>query len=188
MTPCATRTAGRCAYVSWHEALAWCDWLNEELATSGVFAGHPIASLVREHGWRVTLPSELEWEKAARGGLRDAVFSWGNDADPARANYDQSEIGDMSAVGCFPGNDFGLHDMIGNVFEWTRSHFRPYPYRSNDGRENLHDDDVQRVVRGGSWDSVSRNRARCACRLGGGPDFRHVSLGFRVVLRSSPEA
>ena len=108
-------------WVSWHEARAYCDWLNNQLATSPVLAKSEIARLVRERQWRVALPSELEWEKAARGGLPDAVFSWGDTPDPNRANYVDSGIGDTSAVGCFSANGFGLHDMIGNVWEWTRS-------------------------------------------------------------------
>ena len=60
-------------YVSWHDALAWCDWLNERLATSPACAGGPIARLVREHGWRVALPSELKWEKAARWFGRQCI-------------------------------------------------------------------------------------------------------------------
>jgi formylglycine-generating enzyme required for sulfatase activity len=151
-------------------------------------SGQPRPSgLVRQHQWRVALPSELEWEKAARGGLRDAVFSWGNDVDPARANYDDSGIGDTSAVGCFPANDFGLYDMIGNVFEWTRSLYKPYPYHPDDGREDLEAaDDVERVVRGGSWGSpVTSRAAPIASWLD--PDNRSDGIGFRVVLRSSPE-
>lgn len=182
-------------YVSWHEALAWCDWLNEVLATSGVFAGHPIASLVREHGWRVALPSELEWEKAARGGLAGAVFPWGDQADPERANYDEAEINDSSAVGCFPANGFGLHDLAGNVWEWTRSLWgddweKPafaYPYDATDRTREALDaaDDIRRVVRGGSWIG-RRDDARCAYRLRLPPGVRAAFLGFRVVLRSSP--
>ncbi|MBN8519118.1 MAG: SUMF1/EgtB/PvdO family nonheme iron enzyme [Candidatus Accumulibacter sp.] len=182
-------------YVSWHEALAWCDWLTEVLATSGVFAGHPIASLVREHAWRVALPSELEWEKAARGGLAGAVFPWGDEADPERANYDAAEINDSSAVGCFPANGFGLYDLAGNVWEWTRSLWgddweKPtfaHPYEANDPRREALDavDGILRVVRGGSWYG-RRDLARCAYRSGVHPGDRDVSLGFRVVLRSSP--
>jgi hypothetical protein len=124
-------------WVGWHEALAYCNWLNETLANAPILEGCEVARLVREGSWRVTLPSELQWEKAARGGLADAVFSWGDTPDPNRANYRDSEIGDTSAVGCFPANGFGLYDMIGNVWEWTRSRYGPYPYQRDDGRDVL---------------------------------------------------
>jgi hypothetical protein len=116
-------------YVNWHEALAYCDWLTEKLATPAL-QGSAVATLVRERGWRATLPSEPEWEKGARGGLSDTVFSWGDTPDPNRANYSDTGINDTSAVGCFPANGFGLVDMIGNVWEWTRSRYAPYPYRA----------------------------------------------------------
>ena len=165
-------------YISWHEALAYCDWLNDRLAHSPAFEGSEIARRVREGGWQVTLPSELEWEKAARGGLRDAVFAWGDEPDPNRANYHDSEIGDTSAVGCFPANGFGLYDMIGNVWEWTRSHFASYPYRVEDGRENLDaGDDVLRVLRGGSWHNP-RGIARCAYRLRRHPEPATTASAF----------
>ena len=170
--------------VNWHEAHAWCDWLNEMLATSPACIGSPIARLVREQGWRVALPSELEWEKAARGGLGGSAFPWPGDADPNRANYAESQIGDTSAVGCFVANGFGLFDMVGNVWEWTRSIYLPYPYDPTDPkREELKaDEEARRVVRGGSW-SLRRDLARCASRSGHRPGLRHVSVGFRVVLR-----
>ena len=148
-------------YVSLREVLAYCDWLNEALANMPTLEHSTAARLVREGGWMVSLPSELEWEKAARGGLRDQLYPWGDTADPNRANYDESEIGDTSAVGCFPANGYGLYDTSGNVFEWTRSLWGTdfdepefgYPYDANDpARENLSaGDDVLRVVRGGSW-------------------------------------
>jgi formylglycine-generating enzyme required for sulfatase activity len=173
-------------WVSWHEAIAYCRWLNELLAASPLFADSDPGWLVRQRQWEVGLPSELEWEKAARGGARDGIFSWGNGVDPARANYRDSGIGDTSAAGCFPPNDFGLYDMIGNTFEWTRSLYKPYPYHTDDGREDLQAaDNVERVVRGGS-SKLHRFLARCAYRLGLDPDLRHDLIGFRVVLRSSP--
>ncbi|MEF8755624.1 MAG: SUMF1/EgtB/PvdO family nonheme iron enzyme [Accumulibacter sp.] len=183
--------------VSWHEALAWCDWLNEMLLRSPALAGSRVAALVR-HGWRVALPSELEWEKAARGGLRGAVFPWGDDADEGdgrRANHAGSRIGDTSVVGCFAANGHGLHDMAGNVWEWTGSLWgtdfgKPdfaYPYQVDDPRrEDLRaGDEVLRVVRGGSW-RFRRDDARCGIRFRYPPDVRSDYVGFRVVLRSSP--
>jgi len=144
-----------------------------------------MARLVREEGWRIALPSELGWEKAARGGRPDAVYSWGEVPDPNRANYRDSEIGDTSAVGCFPPNGFGLHDMIGNVWEWTRSHYGSYPYRGDDSRENLKASDRDPLARGGSW-LHDRHLARCASRYWFPPGARYYGLGFRVVVRSAP--
>jgi formylglycine-generating enzyme required for sulfatase activity len=121
--------------VSWHDAQDWCDWLNEMLANAPACAGSPIARLVREQGWRVALPSELEWEKAARGGLSGSVFPWPGDADANRANhndYNDSQMSNTSVVGCFAANGYGLFDMVGNVWEWTRSINLPYPYDPTD--------------------------------------------------------
>ena len=173
-------------WVSWHEALAYCDWLNDCFAHSPAFEGSEMARRVREGGWRVALPSELEWEKAARGGLRDTVFSWGDEPDPNQANYNETKIGGTTTVGCFPANGYGLYDLIGNVWEWTGSRYVSYPYRAEDGRENLAaGDDVSRVLRGGSWNH-GHDVARCACRVRNHPGDRNVSSGFRVVLRSAP--
>lgn len=176
-----TRPVGR---VSWHEARAYCSWLTSMLASSTALAATPIAKLVRDDGWQVTLPSELEWEKATRGGRNGMLFPWGDKADANRANGATSGINTTSVVGCFPANGFGLHDCIGNVWEWTRSRPAPYPYVPDDGRELL-DGDNARVVRGGSW-LLSPSVARCSSRRKDPPDFRYYSIGFRVVLRSSP--
>jgi len=133
------------------------------------------------------LPSELEWEKAARGGLAGSVFPWPGDADANRANYGDSQLSDTSVVGCFAANGYGLFEMVGNVWEWTRSIRLPYPYDLTDPkRENLKaGDEVRRVVRGGPG-RLHRGYARCAFRYGDLPAARIGSIGFRVVLRSSP--
>ena len=170
-------------WIGWAEAVAYADWLDRTLRNAPELASHPLARLVREHGWQVALPSELEWEKAARGGLIGQAFAWGDDADSERANYHDSGIDDSSACGCFPANGYGLHDMLGNLWEWTRSAYRPYPPATlYDGAPTT--DDLP-VVRGGSWDNL-RIYARCAFRYWRLPDYRFYVLGFRVVLRSAP--
>ena len=114
------------------------------------------------------------------------VFPWGDNADPQRANYSKSGIGITSVVGCFAPNGHGLFDMVGNVWEWTRSHWadRYGPAMLRAEALNPGDDD-RLVVRGGSWGGRA-DYARCAYRSGSTPDGRGNDLGFRVVLRSSP--
>jgi formylglycine-generating enzyme required for sulfatase activity len=103
--------------VSWYDALAYCEWLTEKLqATSW-----PLATLLLE-GWRIILPSEAEWEKAARG-THGRQYPWGNEPDPNLANYNATGIGATTAVGCFIAgkSPYDVEDMSGNVWEWTRS-------------------------------------------------------------------
>ena len=180
-------------WVSWHEAMKYCDWLTETLRQwDGT--PEPLARRLREENWRFTLPSEAEWEKAARGA-NGRIFPWGDESDPNKANYGDTGIGRTSPVGCFPAgaSPSGCQDMAGNVYEWTRSLWgeewdKPgwrYPYDPADGRENLQAPGrVPRVVRGGAFFNHRRG-ARCAFRSEDDPDYRSHHLGFRVVLRLS---
>lgn len=170
--------------VTWHEALTYCDWLTRKLRDE---EGTPLelASLLRERKWRVTLPSEAEWEKAARGP-EGRIYPWGDKPDTNCTNFSDTGIGGTSAVGCFPkgASPYGCEDMSGNVWEWTRSHFKDYPYVAADGCEDLTaEDDVDRVLRGGAFLSVGLARhARCAYRSCDLPYLRDGDIGFRVVL------
>jgi formylglycine-generating enzyme required for sulfatase activity len=164
-------------WVSWDDAMAYCHWLTQELRDDRG-GSEPLRTWVQDDGYRVRLPSEAEWEKAARGtdGRR---YPWG--ADPDRANYQYTGIGGTSAVGCFPGgmSPYGVEELSGNVWEWTRSLwgedlFNPefgYPYDSTDGREDP-DAEGLRVLRGGVFGSSSRF-VRCACRFRYDPDYHY---------------
>jgi formylglycine-generating enzyme required for sulfatase activity len=103
--------------VSWYEARRYCNWLTERLrAWPGT--PEPLAKVLRNEGWHVSLPSEANWEKAARG-TDGRIFPWGNEPDPNRANYGDTGIRSSSAVGCFPGgaSPYGVEDLSGNVCE-----------------------------------------------------------------------
>jgi formylglycine-generating enzyme required for sulfatase activity len=150
--------------VSWDDALAFCQWLSR------------VTSL------HVQLPTEAQWEKAARG--KDGrIYPWGNEWDAKRLNSNESGIGDTTSVGKYsPAGDspYGAVDVAGNVWEWTSTLFELYPYQSEDGREDEHSP-RDRVMRGGSWKRGSQE-ARCAHRSGDPPDFRTAFIGFRVAI------
>ena len=168
--------------VSWFEALAYSVWLNDLLPDL-----KPEGEVDK---LQIRLPTEAEWEYAARGtqGLR---YAWEGDADASMGNYADSKIGQTSAVGMFPkGTAFGLYDMTGNVWEWTSSRwgekagepdFRYDQWQQQEPVRNLLDPVEFRVTRGGSWIYASDN-VRCAFRYWYHPLNRFNYLGFRVVL------
>jgi formylglycine-generating enzyme required for sulfatase activity len=179
-------------WVTWYEAMAYCDWLTERIKTSQVAIRiaetSEVGARIRNEGWRVMLPSEAEWERAARGDADMRVFTWADDVPhPDRANYHETGIGRRSPVGCFPGG-VSLHgclDMVGNLWEWTRSIYAPYPYDPSDlQRANVKaDDNEPRVLRGGAFDNTPRG-ARVASRNYDHPNNVSVESGFRVVVRA----
>lgn len=164
------------ASVSWPDALAYCRWLD---ATLREWPDTPesLGRLLRD-AWRVSLPSEAQWEKAARG-TDGRVYPWGNTARADRANYASSGTRAVGAVTC-PECPFGLADMSGNVWEWTRSPYQPYPYDETNDRVDL-DADALWVMRGGSYTDGAQN-ARTAVRGGGDPGARRPFMGFRVAI------
>ncbi len=104
-------------YVSWHDAVAYCEWLTAKIREWDE-TPESIKRRLNHDGWVVRLPTETEWEKAARG--RDGrIFPWGDEPDPDRANYGDTGIGSTSPVGCFPkgASPYGVLDMSGNLFE-----------------------------------------------------------------------
>jgi formylglycine-generating enzyme required for sulfatase activity len=178
-------------YISWYEAVRYCQWLTEHLH-EWPDTPEPLATLLRREGWQVTLPSEAEWEKAARG-TKGLIYPWGDEFDATRANTSETGIGRPSAVGCFPrgASPYGCLDMAGNVWEWTRSLWRKdygkpdcrYQYDPGDGREQLDAlNNVPRVLRGCAFWHY-QGYARCACRLRFLPYARGDGRGFRVVVR-----
>jgi len=193
--------------ITWYEALAFCRWLTEQLQMPGlelqVWKREKCDPRSLKPGiFEVHLPSEAEWEKAARGGLEipwgetgiqrenpDPArrYPWGPEPDPEQANFDETRIEASSTAGCFPGgaSPYGVEDLSGNVWEWTRSRWKTYPYDPTDGREDLMAGGLMsRVVRGGAF-LYNERYARCAYRVWDFPYYRGWDLGFRVVLSLS---
>jgi formylglycine-generating enzyme required for sulfatase activity len=163
--------------ISWYEAVAFCRWLTQHQGYN-------------PDGFVYLLPSEAEWEYAARWATR-RTYPWGNEEpDAERANYARTYNG-TSAVGCFPAGatpEDGIHDLAGNVWEWTewtRSEYRNYPYDPDDGRENMDAPAKKRLtLRGGGWLDQSLV-LRASGRLNGTPDFHFNFVGCRLARRLS---
>lgn len=149
--------------ISWHEAIAYCNWLSEVV------------------GKKYRLPTEAEWEKAARGTDK-RIYPWGNEFDSNLCNTRANKLNKTIPVdGLSPGGEspFGCADMAGNASEWTMSEYRPYPYERKDGRNDVEGKDL-RVIRGGSWHKPIL-RARVSARGMNDPFFSDNDVGFRCV-------
>lgn len=175
--------------VTWNDAKAFCEWLS------------------RKEGKTYRLPTEAEWEYACRAGTttrhpagndKDSLVTIGNVADAALLAKDPWKIGFSWAltasddwvftapVGSFKANAFGVHDMIGNVYEWCGDMYdaKLYAQRSGTTTDPLQTSGSEyRVLRGGSW-YLGPTYARAAKRDGGSPDNRGINYGFRVVCLS----
>ncbi len=153
--------------VSWEDAQGYCAWLNQRLG-------------LRPGTYR--LPSEAEWEYACRAGT-ETPFSLGETITAAQANFGSGGRKDRRRtvpVGSLPANDWGLHEMHGNVWEWVEDVFGPYPVGPTDAVPLQHLGSLPRVLRGGSW-HVDRKNLRSARRVRNAPGFRDSTFGFRLA-------
>jgi formylglycine-generating enzyme required for sulfatase activity len=164
------------ANVSWTDAVEYARWLDARLRESP--ATPPTLARFLREGARVTLPTEAEWEKAARG-TDGRIFPWGNESRRDRANFLGAGARPVGAVGC-PECSYGIFDMSGNVWEWTLTPFRAGPYDRTAPPADLREDALW-VMRGGSFTDPERN-IRAAVRGGADPGARRPFIGFRVAL------
>ena len=161
-------------YVSWYAAMAYAQWAGKHL------------------------PTEAEWEKAARGGLIGKKYPWGDSTDSKKANYG-SDIMDTTAVGLYPPNPYGLYDMAGNVWEWCLDEYKSDFYKNSPSQNpvagegsiaytinNVTNIKSDRVLRGGSWYGDPMEFLRAATRLGNAPTYTNLNVGFRCVKTLYP--
>ena len=156
------------------DAVAYCAWLGTRL------------------GRNVRLPSEAEWERAARGGIDGRRFPWGDEIDPSRSNFlpdlGLKRMRGTRPVGTYPPNPFGLHDMAGNVWEWVADWYQSDAYAGGDAVNPTGPaSGTLRVLRGGSWVTHDVLQLRCSHRHKVPPDTYAYSIGFRVAYSDSRE-
>ena len=173
--------------VNWYHARAYVDWLNARLR------------LGRDDPYRYRLPSEAEWEYAARADTAGPFgFALNRNIAPDLANYDsrvsylgsptRDAVQDTKPVGSYPANPFGPKDMLGNVWEWLADCYEPdYDRTPRDGSAHRENDNhcAFRVLRGGSWYFPPQD-LRSASRFWARPEYRDNRGGFRLARMLPP--
>ena len=149
--------------VSWFEASAYCAWLSSI------------------SGRQYRLPTEAEWEHAARGGVAGKLYPWGDAPPQSLPNYENRWRTGPEPVGHYAANEFRLYDICANVHEWgsdwyQADYYLVSPERNPRGPEN----GTRRASRGGSWRHHIKV-SRCAARSSIPPDFQYADYGFRVA-------
>ncbi|MEK6751340.1 MAG: SUMF1/EgtB/PvdO family nonheme iron enzyme [Chloroflexota bacterium] len=180
--------------VTWYESAAFCRWLTNQFQVSSsrfqvydpkthsIFEDDSLKSKIVNRKYEIRLPTEAEWEQAARAG-KNKPYPWDDEITPGHANYSDTQLNVTSAVGAFPlgVNGYGLLDMSGNVYEWCATEwlddYNDYLNKENNKPEG----DGLRVLRGGSF-YYNDGRVRCAFRDWLNPHYRNHFIGFRVVV------
>lgn len=153
--------------VSWFEAVRYCEWLSSQT----------------DHAYR--LPTEAEWERAARGGLEQKQFPWGDEPPQFLPDYATRWKNGPEPVARYAANAFGIYDIGDNVHEWCSDWYDPdyyavSPERNPRGPEQSPMKPPRKSSRGGSWRHHIKV-ARCSARSSIPPEFRYADYGFRVA-------
>ena len=199
-----------CVEVTWYGAAAYCNYRSQMEGRTPCYDLSDWSCNWNAGGYR--LPTEAEWEKAARGGLVGQRFPWGtninhdyanyaangaefsydnstNTTDTFHPDYNDGEVPYTSPVGTFPANPYGLHDMAGNVWEWCwdwldDDYYNSYPTNGWPSDPHGPSPTAGRVARGGSW-SLDAYFCRIGYRTEAAPLLNAPSIGFRTVLPAS---
>jgi formylglycine-generating enzyme len=155
------------AGVSWHEAVRYCEWLSGET------------------GRAYRLPTEAEWERAARGGMEQKNFSWGDEPPQSLPDYAKRWLTGPEPVARYAPNAFGIYDIGDNVHEWCSdwydaNYYAISPERNPRGPEHSAMTPARKSSRGGSWRHHIKV-ARCSARSSIPPEFQYADYGFRVA-------
>ena len=155
--------------VSWFDAVAYCEWLSS--AT----------------GSHYRLPTEAEWERAARGGVEETLFPWGNEPPTSRPNYQARWKTGPEPVGQSEPNAYGLFEMCENVHEWCSDWYDPGYYATSPERNPQGPEEgTRKASRGGSWRHHIK-MSRCSTRSSIPPEFQYADYGFRVACDETAE-